>query len=115
MRVSSAIVCTWLRSVTLTLVCLDGRSSYILYQSSRVQPFCAKIDSTNEDLITKLLANPILMRDMIVAGGAVSSETDKGEDGPKQFAQAMAIYEKIQSASPSLLLGSRHGGCGGGA
>ena len=62
----------------------------------------AKVSSANKALITKLFADPILMRDMLVAGGAVSSETDKGRPGPKQYGAAMAIYQKIIAASETL-------------
>ena len=64
----------------------------------------AKVSSANKALVTKLLADPILMRDMLVAGGAVSSETDKDPQntGPKRFAQAFAIYENLIAASDTL-------------
>jgi hypothetical protein len=44
----------------------------------------------------------MLMRDMLVAGGAVSSEDQKGGPGPKRFGEAMAIYSKIFNASTVL-------------
>ena len=54
-------------------------------------------------LITKLLGDPLLMRDMLVAGGASSSEADKGHNtNGKRFAQAMAIYTKLLQASNDL-------------
>ena len=62
----------------------------------------AKVSDANKALITKLLADPILMRDMLVAGGAVFSENDKGNAGPQQYGAAMAIYEKLLTASPML-------------
>lgn len=62
----------------------------------------AYLSAANEALVARLLADPILMRDMLVAGGAVMSETDKGEAGPKRYGEAMAIYEQILAASTEL-------------
>ena len=57
----------------------------------------------NEALITKLLADFMLMRDMLVAGGAVSSETEKGSDTAGwKYGQAMGIYTNITKASAVL-------------
>ena len=62
----------------------------------------ASNSTANKGLVTKLLANPTLMRDMLVAGGPTMSETDKGKAGPKHFGQAMAIYEQVLAASSEL-------------
>lgn len=64
----------------------------------------ATLSAANEALVGKLLADPVLMRDMLVAGGATSSETDKGKAGPKRYGEAMAIYEQILAAADSELL-----------
>ena len=53
-------------------------------------------------LVAKLLGDALLMRDMLVAGGATSSETDKGKAGPKRYGEAMGIYERILAASDEL-------------
>eukprot|EP00937_MAST-01D_sp_MAST-1D-sp2_P002383 g2383.t1 len=62
----------------------------------------AYVDPANEAQVAKLLADPVLMRDMLVAGGATFSETDKGNKGPRRYGEAMAIYEKILKASDHL-------------
>eukprot|EP00039_Didymoeca_costata_P016028 m.279956 g.279956 ORF g.279956 m.279956 type:complete len:770 (+) comp16323_c13_seq1:95-2404(+) len=63
----------------------------------------ASMGSEEMDAVSALLNNTILMRDMLVAGGAVASETDKGGNVVgKKFGQAMAIYLKLQQASPML-------------
>jgi hypothetical protein len=62
----------------------------------------AYLSKANEALVAKLLADPTLMRNMLVAGGAVMSETDKGQPGPKLYGEAMAIYEQILAASSEL-------------
>ena len=62
----------------------------------------AVVSPAQEALVTKLLADPQLMRDMLVAGGATFSENDKGAAGPKRYGSAMAIYEKLIAASGEL-------------
>jgi len=62
----------------------------------------AVVNAAQEALVTKLLGDAILMRDMLVAGGATSSETDKGQAGPKRYGEAMAIYEQLVAASDEL-------------
>lgn len=62
----------------------------------------AYLSAANEALVQKLLADPVLMRDMLVAGGPTSSETDKGNPGPKRYGEAMLIYEQIVAASHVL-------------
>ena len=62
----------------------------------------AYVDAASEAQVTRLLADTVLMRDMLVAGGATMSETDKGKAGPKRYGEAMAIYEKILAASTEL-------------
>jgi len=54
--------------------------------------------------VSQLLNYSILMRDMLVGGGPTSSEEDKGGDATHGLAygQAMAIYTKLQQASPAL-------------
>ena len=64
--------------------------------------------STQQALLTKLLADPILIRDMLVAGGAVSSETDKGSSTAiPQYGAAIAIYTQIMEASEELRMSSK--------
>lgn len=62
----------------------------------------AVVSPAQKALVTKLLADPTLMRDMLVAGGPVFSENDKGNAGPKRYGVAMAIYEKLVDASDDL-------------
>lgn len=60
----------------------------------------AQAGTTEQGLVTQLLGDSILMRDMLVAGGAASSEEDKGSDETgAAYGQAMAIYSKIKQAS----------------
>jgi len=54
----------------------------------------------NEALVDQLLATPLLMRDMLVAGGATSLPNRRGFD--KKFGEAMAIFTKILKASAVL-------------
>ena len=72
----------------------------------------AHLSAANEALVAKLLADPILMRDMLVAGGAVMSETDKGKTGAKHYGEAMAIYEQILAASSDDLTGTAFAAAG---
>lgn len=59
--------------------------------------------STQQALITKLLADPILMRDMLVAGGASSTEVDKGTAAAApQYGPAMSIYTQLLKVSKEL-------------
>ena len=62
----------------------------------------AYVDAAKEAALAKLLADPLLMRDMLVAGGAVASETDKSSavGAPRRYGEAMVIYEQIVAASP---------------
>jgi len=54
-------------------------------------------------LVEQLLGDPLLMRDMLVAGGAVSSEQDKGSDtSGKKFGQAMEIWAELLKVSDNL-------------
>jgi hypothetical protein len=56
-----------------------------------------------EGLVSQLLNDTVLMRDMLVAGGASSSESDKGGNtNGKRFGQAMAIYAKLLQSSAVL-------------
>ena len=52
--------------------------------------------------VTTLLGDFDMMRDMLVAGGAVSSENGKGSGHAAHFGQAMGIYIKITKASTVL-------------
>ena len=69
--------------------------------------FAAKT-AANEKQVTALLTDFTMMRDMLVAGGAVSSENGKGSnpDGPypagAKFADALGIYNNITKASAAL-------------
>lgn len=56
--------------------------------------------SSNEALVDLLLATPLLMRDMLVAGGATSGSREVGNN--QQFGEAMAIYTQIVKASHML-------------
>lgn len=62
----------------------------------------AATGATEEALVSQLLNDTMLMRDMLVAGGAFSSEDNKGRGGPLQYGPAMAIWVKLQQASPKL-------------
>ena len=62
----------------------------------------AYVDAAKEAQLDKLLADPILQRNMLLAGGATFSETDKGQPGPKRYGEAMSIYEQIVAASDVL-------------
>ena len=63
--------------------------------------FAAKSEA-NEALLGQLLGDATLMRDMLLAGGAVSSEDQKGAPGPARYGEAMAIYAEIAKASAVL-------------
>jgi hypothetical protein len=56
----------------------------------------------NKALLEKLFGDATLMRDMLVAGGAVGSEDQQGSPFPARYGQAMAIYSKIVNASTLL-------------
>ena len=57
-----------------------------------------------EAAVTQLLGDFTLMRDMLVAGGAVSTENGKGREAetPTKYGQAMGIYLNITKASAVL-------------
>jgi hypothetical protein len=58
----------------------------------------AATSSSNEALVTQLLADPILMRDMLVAGGPFDSADNKGDIFYPKFGPAMEIYTAILKA-----------------
>ena len=75
----------------------------VIYQAGAtgLAAFATATNATgNEALVDQLLATPLLMRDMLVAGGATSLPNRRGFD--KKYAQAMAIYTKILKASAVL-------------
>eukprot|EP01043_Picozoa_sp_COSAG02_P048084 COSAG02_NODE_4686_length_5092_cov_3.370318_2_plen_590_part_00 len=75
----------------------------VLYQGTPggLAAFAAQ-STTNEALLEKLLGDAMLMRDMLVAGGAVRSADQQGGGGPARYGDAMAIYSKIHNASTLL-------------
>lgn len=75
----------------------------VIYQAgpTGLAAFATATNATgNEALVDQLLTTPLLMRDMLVAGGATSRPNRKGFD--KNFGEAMAIYAKILKASAVL-------------
>lgn len=55
-----------------------------------------------EALVDNLLANTMLMRDMLVAGGATKGSRGGSPGAPAMYGQAAAIYAKITKASAVL-------------
>jgi hypothetical protein len=65
--------------------------------------FASNANATgNEALVDQLLATPLLMRDMLVAGGAMSSGREQGDAFGQKFGEAFGIYTKIVKASAVL-------------
>jgi hypothetical protein len=75
----------------------------VLYQGTptALAAFAA-ISAANEALVTQLLQNALLMRDMLVAGGAAGSP-DRKSGGVPKYGEAMSIYTQILKANEQSL------------
>ena len=61
--------------------------------------FCAN-SSANAALITQLLGDVTLMRDMLVAGGARASAAGRGQPAQAQYGPAMKLYVRRSLPTP---------------
>ena len=59
-------------------------------------------NSANAALITQLLGDVTLMRDMLVAGGARASSGGRGEPSQAQYGPAMKLYTQMLKESSVL-------------